>query len=128
MSTPAGIPTTVVRSQRPQNLPHSDQREESGEEEDLYAKSYNDEEDYETDKYTIILEEAYPTNHWYIMVSIQALASMDSLLQIASGRRLAGCQRRRGRPSQSQDIARRQALSAAYCMRPPPEMVQRDKK
>ena len=62
--------------------------------------SYEEEEEYETDKDSSMMEEVYPPDLRAIMVRIQALVSTVALLQLASGRRQPGQQSRKGKPSQ----------------------------
>ena len=121
MYTPAGRPTTVFKGQWTQNLPHSNQRKESGDKEDPDAKSYDEEEDSKTDKDTIIMEELHHTNFWAIMSIIQALTPTFTSLQLSSGRRLKGRQIHREIPSQGQDLYRGQTFVAVLCMLPTPE-------
>ena len=54
--------------------------------------SYEEEEEYETDKNSSMMEEVYPPDLRAIMVRIQALVSTVALLQLVSGRRQTGQQ------------------------------------
>ena len=125
VSTPAGRLNTVGRGQRPQTLPHSDQLKQSGDKEDPFAESYDEEENSKTDEDASILEETHPTNFRAIVASIQALASAVASIQLASRRRMTGRQIYRGIPSQGQDLSRGQALGAVSCTWPPSEYLGR---